>query len=63
MGEVLAPRLLNITEAARYLGCPVRSVRDLYWRGQLRFVHIGKRFLFDVRDLDSLVETLKESKR
>jgi len=56
----ITPRLLNIQQASKYLGCPVWTLRDLEWRGELRGVrNLGRRLLFDVRDLDRLVEQKK----
>ena len=32
--HALAPRLLNIQQAAKYLGCPVWTLRNLEWNGR-----------------------------
>ena len=57
---VITPRLLNIKQAAAYLGCPVWTLRDLEWRGELKgFRNLGRRLLFDRADLDRLVEQRK----
>lgn len=59
--QSITPRLLNIQQASKYLGCPVWTLRDLEWRGELRGVrNLGRRLLFDIRDLDRLVEQKKE---
>lgn len=59
--EVIAPRLYNLRQASRYLGVAIWTLRDLEWRGELPSVrNLGKRILFDVRDLDQLVEQKKE---
>jgi excisionase family DNA binding protein len=56
----ITSRLLNIQQAAKYLGCAVWTLRDLEWRGELPSVRsLGRRLLFDVRDLDRLVERKK----
>jgi excisionase family DNA binding protein len=58
--ESITPRLLNIQQAAKYLNCAVWTLRDLEWRGELPSVrNLGRRLLFDVRDLDQLVEQKK----
>ncbi len=60
MDTAITPRLLNIQQAAKYLGCPVWTLRDLEWRGQLKGVrNLGRRLLFDRADLDRLVEQRK----
>jgi len=59
--RALTPRLVNIKEAAKYLGCAVWTLRDLEWRGELPAVrNLGRRILFDVRDLDQLIQKKKE---
>jgi excisionase family DNA binding protein len=58
----LTPRLVNIKEAARYLSCSVWALRQLEWAGELPSVrNLGKRILFDVADLNRLVDRKKES--
>lgn len=57
------PRLLPIEEAARYLGISAKTIRNrLGPRAPFPFPvkpkRIGKRVLFDVRDLDRYVDTL-----
>jgi len=58
--ETIQPRLLNIKDASRYLGCSVWALRQLEWAGELRSIrNLGKRLLFDIADLDQLVEKKK----
>lgn len=52
-------RLLNIEEAAEYLGRTPPAVRELQYRGRLPVVKIDKRVQFDLRDLDKLIERNK----
>lgn len=57
----LTPRLLTIKDAAHYLSCSVWALRQLEWAGELPSVrNLGKRILFDVADLNKLVEKKKE---
>jgi excisionase family DNA binding protein len=61
---VITPRLLNIQQASKYLGCPVWTLRDLEWRGELRGVrNLGRRLLFDIKDLDRYVDAAKAGAR
>ena len=64
----LAPRLLDTAAAASYLGVSPGYVRGLMTRGELVPVRlpscrwageVGRRLLFDARDLDALVERWK----
>jgi excisionase family DNA binding protein len=56
----IAPRLLSQNDAAKYLGCAYWAVRELCWKGELKFICIGKRHCIDVRDLDAWIEKRKE---
>ena len=54
------PRLLNILQASQYCGCAVWTLRDLEWRGELPSIRgLGRRILFDRKDLDALIEKKK----
>jgi len=53
------PRLLNIPDAAKYMGCTVWFVRTLIWGRQLAHVRFGKRFLLDRSDLDRFIDSQK----
>jgi excisionase family DNA binding protein len=58
--QTIKPRLLNIKQAAQYLACSCWTLRQLEWSGSLPAVrNLGKRLLFDIRDLDHLVEQKK----
>jgi len=65
----LVPRLLDLDNAARYLGVSAWVVRDLEHAGRLQRVRLrlGKRdvrrVLYDVADLDALVERAKADAR
>ena len=62
--QAITPRLLNFKQAAEYLGCAVWQLRQLEWGRQLPSVRgLGKRILFDVKDLDRLVEQKKANGR
>ncbi len=53
-------RLLTLAETAEYLSTTVWALRGLIWDGRLPYVRLRRRFLVGVRDLDTLVEKLKE---
>ena len=63
-----APRLLSLEGAAEYLGLSTWTVRDLEWKGVLPRVRLPngeggeiRKLLFDVRDLDRLVDRSKDA--
>lgn len=61
-GDQLRPRLLDITDADRYLSMSDKGIRELIVRGELPYVQKvpGRSpYLLDLRDLDSWVEKNK----
>jgi hypothetical protein len=67
--QVPAPRrLLDLAATATYLGLAPWTVRELEWRGVLRRVRVPlpnggevRKLLFDVRDLDALIDRWKDA--
>lgn len=55
LGDV-QPVLLNIDQAAKYLGRTVRGIRDLMTKGVLVPVRFDRKIQFKRRDLDDLIE-------
>lgn len=53
-------RWLSVSDAADYLSVRPYTIRDLVWRGELPYVRLGKRFVFDRADLDKLAESRKQ---
>ena len=49
-------RLLNIKEAARFLGTTDKTLYTKIWRREIPFIKIGRSVRFDVRDLEALIE-------
>jgi excisionase family DNA binding protein len=59
MAIVVNKRLLDAREAARYLSISRAKLYQWTGKGKIRSVRIDARRLFDVQDLDELVEKLK----
>jgi excisionase family DNA binding protein len=63
VGQAPAPvsnrRVLQIDQAAEYLGCSPNKLRDLEAAGRIRRVEIDSRLRFDIRDLDKFIEGAK----
>lgn len=53
------PRLTNRRGAGRYLAVCPRTIANMVRRGELAEVHIGSRRLYDIADLDRLIEERK----
>jgi excisionase family DNA binding protein len=56
----VSPRLLTVPQTATYLSASVWAVRSLAWSKEVPCVRIGRRVLFDLRDLDRYIERTKE---
>jgi hypothetical protein len=63
----LPPRLVDVEGAARYMSVSSWTVRDLHASGRLPRVRLPlggdrecRRLLFDVRDIDKLIESSRE---
>ena len=52
-------RLLSLPEAAEYLALSPWTVRDLAGKGRLPVVRITRKLLFDLKDLDALIDSEK----
>ena len=59
MVEQLKKRLLGIEEAAQYLGVTKSTLYSWAWRRKIPSVKMGRRLLFDIQDLDRLIEAQK----
>ena len=57
--EVAVRRLLTLPEASEYLGLSPWTVRELTYKGTLPVVRLTRKLLFDLRDLERLIETAK----
>ena len=53
-------RLFGLHDAAVYLGCSERTVRDLILDGKIPQVSLTSRIQVDVKDLDALIATKKK---
>lgn len=56
-------RLLTIEQAAIYLGRTVDGVRGMEKRGTLPSVRLDGRVMFDIKDLDRLIEQNKTERK
>lgn len=52
-------RILDMEEAAEYLGCSVGTIHNLVADGKLNPVRYDRRMRFDIEDLDRLIEKSK----
>ena len=59
-GDPLRPRLLNVDQAAAYIGCTKDAVQRLIAAGTLPTVRSDRRVFLDRNDLDEWIENHKE---
>ena len=55
-GTAVRKRLLNVTQAAEYLGRTPKSIRHLVQRRKLRCIRADGRVMFDLSDLDAWID-------
>ena len=52
-------RLLDVREAARFLGTTPKTLYTMAWRRDIVVVKIGRSLRFDIRDLEQMIEKAK----
>ena len=52
-------RLLTVPEAAEYIGRTVHGIRQMVRQHKIPVVRIDKKVMFDVQDLDKMIEANK----
>jgi excisionase family DNA binding protein len=55
----IQPKLINIKEAAAYIGATVWFMRTIVLENRIPFVRFGHRLLFDPTDLDAFIQREK----
>ena len=58
--EIVDKRLLSRKEAAQFLGLGVSTVDKLVAQGKLVPVRLNRRVLFDLSDLEKIIERAKD---
>ena len=52
-------RLLTVEEAGAYLGRTPGAIRSMVKAGKIPYLKIDERLMFDVRDLDRMIDAAK----
>lgn len=60
-GAIIAPRLLTLEQAARYLGLTKDALKAKLHMGRIPTVDLDKKLRFDRQDLDRIIEQNKRS--
>ena len=54
-------RYANIKEVSEYTSLPVKSLYELSSLGKVPSVKLGRRVLFDLKDIDKMMEGMKRT--
>ena len=54
-------RYVNINEVSEYTSLPVKSLYELASQGRIPSIKLGKRVLFDLQDIDKMMESKKRT--
>ena len=54
-------RYVNINEVSEYTSLPVKSLYELASLGRMPSIKIGRRVLFDLQDIDKMMESMKRT--
>lgn len=59
ISEPMQKRLYTLPEAAHYLGQTVWGMRQLVWSGKIPYIKYGRKYFFDVHDMDKFIDSEK----
>ena len=54
-------RYVNINEVSEYMSLPVKSLYELASQGRMPSIKLGSRVLFDLQDIDKMMESMKRT--
>ena len=54
-------RYVNINEVSEYMSIPVKSLYELASQGRMPSIKLGRRVLFDLQDIDKMMESMKRT--
>ena len=59
--NVINKRYANIKEVSEYTSLPVKSLYELAGTGRIPSIKPGRRVLFDLQDIDKIMDSFKRS--
>ncbi len=59
--NMTSKRYTNIKEVSEYTSLPVKSLYELAGLGKIPSIKIGRRVLFDLQDIDKMMESMKRT--
>ncbi len=54
-------RYVNINVVSEYMSIPVKSLYELASQGRIPSIKLGSRVLFDLKDIDKMMESMKRT--
>ncbi len=54
-------RYVSVKEVSKYTSLPIKSLYELACTGRIPSIKIGSRVLFDLKDIDRLMASLKRT--
>ena len=54
-------RYVNINVVSEYMSIPVKSLYELASLGRIPSIKLGRRVLFDLNDIDKMMESMKRT--
>ena len=54
-------RYVNINKVSEYTSLPVKSLYELASQGRIPSIKYGRRVLFDLQDIDKMMESMKRT--
>ena len=54
-------RYVYINEVSEYMSIPVKSLYELASQGRIPSIKYGRRVLFDLQDIDKMMESMKRT--
>ena len=54
-------RYVSIKEVSEYTSLPVKSLYELAGTGRIPSIKMGRRVLFDLQDIDEVMESMKRA--
>ncbi len=54
-------RYVNINEVSEYTSLPVKSLYELASQGRIPSIKYGRRVLFDLDDIDKMMQSMKRT--
>ncbi len=57
--RIMTKRYANIKQVSEYTSLPVKSLYELASTGRIPSIKLGRRVLFDLNDIDLVMDSLK----